>query len=155
MHNMHCPLCANEDTRVVDSRPIESGSVIRRRRECEHCRNRFTTYERPHAVRFVRKRDGRLEPFMTEKLRRGVESAITDRPVGADAVDEMVESIDRDLSIEGMEVDSDHVGRMVLERLRLLDEVASVRFASVYKEFQGRDDFEKELAELEAVTRPD
>lgn len=155
MESMRCPVCGHEASRVVDSRPVESGTSIRRRRSCEACDSRFTTYERILTVRIVRKRDGRTEPYVADKLRRGVESALADRPVPPHAVDDLIESIESELQPATGAVSSDRIGKLVLERLRQLDEVASVRFASVYKEFQGAQDFERELEELEAVNRVD
>ncbi len=146
---MRCPLCGADDTRVVDSRPAESGHAIRRRRECESCGDRFTTYERTEAAIQVRKRSGRVEPFMPEKLRRGIESALADRPVSDRRRLDIVQSIEHALRALGSPVGSDDIGRLVLEHLRAVDEVAYLRFASVYKEFQGARDFEKEMASLE------
>jgi transcriptional repressor NrdR len=149
---MRCPVCGHTASRVIDSRPVEEGSAIRRRRVCEECQARFTTYERVLPVRTVRKRDGRLEAFDPDKLRRGVEAALADRPVPAAAIDDLVDSVES--ALPSGQVQSDLIGRLVLERLRLLDEVASVRFASVYKEFQGADDFARELAELDGIVSP-
>lgn len=149
---MRCPVCNHPASRVIDSRPVEEGAAIRRRRVCEACTARFTTYERLLPVRTVRKRDGRMEPFDPDKLRRGVEAALADRPVPARAVDDLVDEVEA--ALPSGPVSSDHIGRLVLERLRRLDEVASVRFASVYKEFQGARDFERELAELQGTLKP-
>ncbi len=146
---MLCPLCGADDTRVVDSRPADQGASIRRRRACGACGSRFTTYERAEAVLLVRKRDGQIEPFQTAKVRRGFEFALADRPIAADALDGMVERVEHHARAAGPVVDSDVIGRAVLAELRAADEVAYVRFASVYKEFQGLSDFERELAGLE------
>lgn len=146
---MNCPFCGSADTRVVDSRPAEQGRAIRRRRECESCGDRFTTYERTESLLMVRKRSGRTEPFRTDKLRRGLESALADRPVGAGTLDALVDTIETELRALGTVVSSDEIGRQVLDRLRDLDEVAYLRFASVYKEFEGAQDFEREMAALE------
>ncbi len=145
---MQCPFCGSIDTRVVDSRPAEHGRSIRRRRECEACGDRFTTYERTESLLMVRKRSGRTEPFRTDKLRRGLENALADRPVGEGALDDLVDGIEADLRAIGTVVTSDEIGREVLSRLRALDEVAYLRFASVYKEFEGARDFEREMAAL-------
>lgn len=153
MFLMRCPVCAHVNTRVLDSRPVEAGAAIRRRRICEGCTVRFTTYERVHALRLVRKRSGHLEPFLSAKLRKGVEAALADRPVAPEAVDELIDTVEQQLGSVAGEVDSDQIGKLVLEELRRLDEVAYMRFASVYKEFQAVGDFERELAELEAITR--
>ncbi len=147
---MRCPFCDNDDTRVIDSRPAESGSAIRRRRTCEECSQRFTTYERAEARLMVRKRSGELEPFQPDKLRRGLESALADRPVPEGAVDAMLEDILKTARAEFPVVESDVIGRGVLSALRATDEVAYLRFASVYKDFQGARDFEREMAELDA-----
>jgi transcriptional repressor NrdR len=146
---MLCPLCGADDTRVVDSRPADQGASIRRRRACGTCGSRFTTYERAEAVLLVRKRDGQIEPFQTAKVRRGFDFALADRPIAADALDGMVERVEQHARAAGPVVDSDVIGRAVLAELRAADEVAYVRFASVYKEFQGLSDFERELAGLE------
>ena len=147
---MHCPYCLASDTRVVDSRPAEQGTSIRRRRECESCAQRFTTYERAEPQLIVLKRSGSREPFQAAKLRRGLESALADRPTALEALDTLVADIERSLLAVGPLVDSDEIGRSVLEHLKDIDEVAYLRFASVYKDFQGASDFEREMAELDA-----
>ncbi len=153
VRGMRCPECDEVDTRVIDSRPAEGGHAIRRRRVCERCDARFTTYERTVSARLVRKRSGRLEPFDSGKLRRGVESALADRPVAPSAIDDLVESIEGVVTDAVAPVESDEIGRLVLEGLRALDEVAYLRFASVYRDFQGASDFEQALADLgEQVT---
>jgi transcriptional repressor NrdR len=149
LREVHCPFCGSGDIRVVDSRPAEHGRAIRRRRECESCGDRFTTYERIESLLMVRKRSGRAEPFRTDKLRRGLESALADRPVGTGTLDDLVDTIESELRAIGTVVSSDEIGKQVLERLRELDEVAYLRFASVYKEFTGAQDFEREMATLE------
>ncbi len=145
---MRCPVCAVDDTRVVDSRPAEGGAAIRRRRECEACGSRFTTYERADVAVMVVKRDGSREPFHPDKVRRGVAPSLTDRPVTARQVEELVKRVEAFAAASGREVSSDEIGREVLEALRELDEVAYLRFASVYKDFQGAGDFEREVAAL-------
>lgn len=146
---MFCPLCGGADTRVVDSRPADQGASIRRRRACPDCDSRFTTYERAEAVALVRKRDGRVEPFQTAKVRRGFEFALADREAAAEGLDSMVERVEQVARSEGPVIDSDVIGRAVLDELRAADEVAYLRFASVYKDFQGASDFERELAGLD------
>ncbi|MFQ5948474.1 MAG: transcriptional regulator NrdR [Acidimicrobiia bacterium] len=146
---MRCPFCEADDARVVDSRPAEGGAAVRRRRRCAACGNRFTTYERREPALVVRKRDGRAEPFSVDKVRAGLESALTDRPVPAEALDELVRRVEALAAGSGPEVTTEQIGRAVLEGLRQLDEVAYLRFASVYKEFQGARDFEREMAALE------
>jgi transcriptional repressor NrdR len=148
--DMQCPFCVSARTLVVDSRPIEAGSAIRRRRLCEGCGNRFTTYERSTVPLVVRKRDGRLEPFQVEKIRAGFQSALADRPVNRKKLEAMIAEVESLARSHGSRVDSDEIGRAVLTQLRNVDEVAYLRFASVYKEFQGAQDFEREMATLEA-----
>jgi len=147
---VRCPFCSSDDTRVVDSRPSADGAVIRRRRECPQCGNRFTTYERMElGVVTVVKRDGRREPFDPFKVRRGVEAALADRPIDPGAVDHLVQRVQAEVSLAGPVISADELGHLVLGALRDLDEVAYLRFASVYKEFQGARDFEREMAALE------
>ena len=124
--------------------------MIRRRRACEQCGNRFTTYERHEAVVMVRKRNGSLEPFSQQKMLAGVTSALADRPVSIEALEALVADIEGHVHEQGRaEVSSDEIGQLVLAGLRGLDEVAYVRFASVYKGFEGASDFEREVAALE------
>lgn len=148
---MLCPACGVTDIRVIDSRPAENGAAIRRRRECEVCSHRFTTYERLEPQMMVLKRSGRLEPFSSTKLASGISAALADRPVSGSDVEGVVDEIDEKVRSTGVQVSSEEIGRLVLDRLRELDEVAYLRYASVYKEFQGAADFEKEMAELEAA----
>jgi len=148
---MLCPICGAPSTRVIDSRPAESGQAIRRRRECEDCGHRFTTYERLEPQLMVRKRNGRLEPFSTAKLAVGISAALADRPVSGSAIEHLAEEVEAKLRGLGSQVSSEDIGREVLERLRALDEVGYLRFASVYKEFQDAADFEKEVAALESA----
>ncbi|WKZ82740.1 MAG: transcriptional regulator NrdR [Acidimicrobiia bacterium] len=150
---MRCPYCAADDTRVVDSRPIDAGSAIRRRRACEACGNRFTTYERRQAALMVRKRDGRLEAFDPEKVRSGVVAALADRQPGPGAVDDLVAAAEAFAEARGPLVESVDIGHLVLDELRRLDEVAYLRFASVYKDFEGAEDFGREVAALEDPSR--
>ncbi len=147
--SMRCPLCATEDTRVIDSRPAEDGAAIRRRRECVVCGERFTTFERSAKGAVVVKRDGRREPFDREKLRRGLEFALADRPVSIGSISDIVSRIESSARGGSSIVTSDELGRAVLAELREIDEVAYLRFASVYKEFQGAEDFGREVAALE------
>ena len=148
---MLCPACGATDTRVIDSRPVETASAIRRRRECEACQHRFTTYERPEPQLVVRKRNGRLEAFSAPKLASGVSAALADRPVSGSEVEQLVSEVETTLRTAGSQVTSEEIGREVLERLKGLDEVAYLRFASVYKEFQDATDFEREMAELDSA----
>lgn len=149
---MRCSLCFTEDTRVVDSRPSDRGAAIRRRRECSACGHRFTTYERAELTIRVRKRSGEVEPFDPRKIRRGVESALADRPVPGDTIDGIVARVEAMAAAEGPEISADEIGKVVLAELRNADEVAYLRFASVYKEFTGAEDFEREMAALEDGT---
>lgn len=148
---MQCPVCGAPENRVVDSRPAEDNHAIRRRRECETCKSRFTTYERLEPQLMVRKRNGRLEAFSSTKLASGVSAALADRPVSGSAIEALVAEVEDSLRSDGAQVTSEEIGREVLERLKGLDEVAYLRFASVYKEFQGAADFEREMAELESA----
>lgn len=148
---MLCPACGETDIRVIDSRPAENGAAIRRRRECESCAHRFTTYERVEPQQMVMKRSGDLEVFSPTKLASGISAALADRPVSGSEVERVVEEIDQIVRATGPQVTSEEIGRLVLDYLRELDEVAYLRYASVYKEFQGAADFEKEMAELESA----
>jgi transcriptional repressor NrdR len=147
---MRCPFCNSEEDKVVDSRLAEEGRAIRRRRECLHCTRRYTTFERAEEVPlFVVKRSHVEEPFDRAKVVSGIKSATKNRPVTdaeIEAIAEDVEDAMRDLGQRP--VPSSEIGREVLERLRDLDEVAYLRFASVYKDFQELDDFERELGRL-------
>ena len=146
---MWCPLCDADDTRVVDSRPSDGGSAIRRRRACITCGHRFTTYERPSVSLVVVKRDGRHQPFDANKILRGLEITLADRPVSHTDVTAIVNKIESEARTAGTEITADEIGRMVLDGLRGLDEVAYLRFASVHKEFQGAGDFHREMEALE------
>ena len=149
--SMLCPACSASDTRVIDSRPAEGGQSIRRRRQCEVCGQRFTTYERLEPQLMVRKRDGRLEPFSGLKLATGLSAALADRPVSGSEVERVVALIEDSLHTGGPHVTSEQIGREVLDRLKDLDEVAYLRFASVYKDFQDAADFSREMAELDSA----
>lgn len=148
---MQCPACGSTETRVIDSRPAESGAAIRRRRLCAECETRFTTYERPEPQLMVRKRNGRLEPFSAAKLAVGMSAALADRPISGSAVEELAAEVEIALRAFGPQVTSEEIGREVLERLKALDQVAYLRFASVYKDFQDPADFEREVAALEST----
>jgi len=145
---MRCPTCVADDTRVIDSRPADGGSAVRRRRRCETCSHRFTTYERYVPAAQVRKRSGAVQPFDPEKVRSGLESALADRPVPVDTVERLVARTEA-LFDSASSVATEEIGRVVLEGLREVDEVAYLRFASVYKDFQGASDFEREMAAME------
>ena len=147
---MRCPACDDLESRVIDSRPAEHGTSIRRRRACEACGHRYTTYERVAHADVVRKRSGALEAFQPEKIRRGMAAALVDRPFSDEAIEAMVEEIELEIRRAGAPTDTEVIGAMVLARLRAVDETAYLRFASVYKDFEGAEDFERELARLEA-----
>ncbi|REK26372.1 MAG: transcriptional repressor NrdR [Actinobacteria bacterium] len=147
---MLCPTCGADDTRVIDSRPAEAGESIRRRRVCEACESRFTTYERIEPQLMVRKRDGHLEPFSAAKLVAGMSASLADRSISGSAVEELAAEVEAAVRQQGAQVKSDVIGREVLDRLKELDEVAYLRFASVYKDFKDAADFEKEVAALES-----
>lgn len=146
---VRCPYCETEDTRVVDSRPAEDGRAIRRRRQCSTCGQRFTTFERPSVVVTVVKRDQSVQSYDADKVRRGLDAALADRPGATEAVDEIVAEIDHWARSTSGSVSSQEIGRMILDALRGRDEVAYLRFASVYKGFEGASDFEREVAALE------
>lgn len=147
---MRCPYCANEEDKVVDSRVAEEGRAIRRRRECLACNRRFTTFERPEEVPLlVVKRNDVEEPFDREKIVSGLLSACKNRPVTAAEIDALADDVEEAMRAHPKRpIPSAEIGREVLERLRHLDEVAYLRFASVYKDFQELDDFERELGLL-------
>ncbi|HWL89909.1 MAG TPA: transcriptional regulator NrdR [Actinomycetota bacterium] len=146
---MRCPWCGADDDRVVDSRPADAGSAIRRRRQCASCGRRYSTYERIEDVGLVvRKRDDSTDPFRREKVTAGILKATKNRPVSEFQVEELVDRVEERLRRKGPEVTSQQVGIEVLQQLRKLDEVAYIRFASVYKDFQEITDFERELGTL-------
>ena len=147
---MRCPNCASLDTQVKDSRPTEDSSVIRRRRVCLACNFRFTTFERVQLRELVViKRNGRRVPFDRDKLLRSVQIALRKRPVEPERIDELVSRIVRELESQGeSEITSETIGEMVMEHLRAIDDVAYVRFASVYRNFREAKDFEAVLGEL-------
>ncbi|HFE53266.1 MAG TPA: transcriptional repressor NrdR [Bacteroidetes bacterium] len=148
---MRCPFCGYEDTKVLDSRPREDGVVIRRRRVCPSCGKRFTTLETMEVLRiYVVKSDGRREMFNRDKLIRGIQLACTKRPVSVDDVESIASRVETDLRLRGdREVSSREIGELVMRYLRELDEVAYVRFASVYRKFQTKEEFLEELKQLE------
>lgn len=150
---MQCPFCKAPDTRVIDSRLAEDGTQVRRRRECESCAQRFTTFERAQlTMPNVIKRSGDPEPFREEKLRQGIGHAIYKRPVSPEMVDHAVDRVMRKLRASGeREVPSRKVGEWVMEELRDLDTVAYVRFASIYRAFSDVNAFREEIERLEAL----
>ena len=148
---MHCPFCGAADTRVIDSRLTAEGDKVRRRRECPRCSARFTTYEAAELLMPpVRKRDGRREPFLEEKLRTGLLRALEKRPVNAGQIEEIILSIKNRIRASGeRELDSAKIGEWVMEALRGLDQVAYVRFASVYRSFEDVNAFRVEIDRLQ------
>lgn len=147
---MKCPNCNFKSTRVLDSRPVEEGKSIRRRRECEECHFRFTTFERIEEVPLiVVKKEGTREEFSREKLMRGLIRACEKRPVAVDELETIAMEIERELRNRGVsEVNSKEIGEMVMDRLAHIDEVAYVRFASVYRQFKDINVFLDELKDL-------
>ena len=147
---MKCRYCAGTDSKVIDSRPTDDGSAIRRRRECISCGKRFTTYEKIEEIPImVVKRDGRREPFDSEKIRNGVRKACEKRPIAADVQDKLVEDITREVfNTLASEVSTSQIGEIVMKYLKTVDEVAYVRFASVYREFKDTQTFMSELQRL-------
>lgn len=148
---MRCPYCGRDDTQVKDSRPAEEGAAIRRRRSCPGCNSRFTTFERVQLREItVLKSDGRRVPFDREKLARSIRIALRKRPVDEDRVERIVNGIQRKLETEAdSEVTSRQIGEIVMEALRAVDQVAYVRFASVYRNFGEAKDFRAFLGEME------
>ena len=153
---MRCPSCGSLDTQVKDSRPTEDSAVIRRRRVCLACNFRFTTFERVQLRELtVIKRNGRRVPFDRDKLMRSVQIALRKRPVDPDRIEQMVSKIVRELESQGEnEVTSETIGELVMENLRQLDDVAYVRFASVYRNFREAKDFRAALDELSDDGKP-
>lgn len=149
---MHCPFCRHPDSRVVDSRETDEGQAIRRRRSCPECGRRFTTVET--AVLAVVKRSGVTEPFSRQKVVNGVRRACQGRPVDEDALAQLAQTVEEAIRATGAaEVPSEEVGLAILGPLRVLDEVAYLRFASVYQSFSSVEDFEKAIVELRAEHR--
>lgn len=140
---MRCPFCSNEDTQVKDSRPTEDGAAIRRRRQCDKCGSRFTTFERVQLRELtVLKRSGRRVPFDRDKLARSLSIALRKRPIEQDQIEQMISGIVRKLESQGeSEITSEIIGEMVMEALGQVDPVAYVRYASVYRDFRETSDF--------------
>ena len=152
---MHCPFCGHSETRVVDSRLAGEGVQVRRRRECERCAERFTTFETAQlTMPAIIKRDNRRQPFDEEKLRRGLLRALEKRPVSEEQVDAAVDRIERAIRATGeRELSSQRVGEFVMDALRDLDQVAYVRFASVYRSFEDIEAFRHEVERLQRRSR--
>ena len=147
---MKCPFCDNPDTKVIDSRPTEEGHAIRRRRGCDRCSKRFTTYEKvEETILMVVKKDGKREAFDRNKLLRGITRACEKRPVPLAVMEGMVDEIERKLNnMMEKEVASDYIGELVMDELKKVDEVSYVRFASVYRQFTDVNTFMKEIEKL-------
>lgn len=147
---MRCPFCGVDEDKVIDSRQSKDAREIRRRRECTGCSRRFTTYERvEEALPMVVKNDGRREPFDRNKIIKGLKHAVDKRPVPTEALARLAEEVEQEVGELGVsEVTSRRIGELVLPRLRALDEVSYVRFASIYRDFRDIDEFIRELGEL-------
>ena len=154
---MKCRYCASIESKVIDSRPTEDGSAIRRRRECINCGKRFTTYEKIEDIPvMVVKRDGRREPFDSEKIRNGIRKACEKRPIAADVQDKVVEDVTREVfNTLASEVTTRDIGEIVMRKLKDVDEVAYVRFASVYRKFEDVNAFREEIDLLEKEPGPE
>jgi transcriptional repressor NrdR len=147
---MKCPFCAEINNKVIDSRLGKDGRMIRRRRECLNCNKRFTTYEKVEAVLpMVVKKDGRREPFNNEKIRAGIQMACQKRPISINKIDDFVDSLAQQFQESGnREINSSEIGERVIERLKIWDDVAYVRFSSVYRQFKDINEFMTELKDL-------
>lgn len=147
---MKCPFCGHEENKVVDSRPVQEGRAVRRRRECLDCRERFTTYEYIEAVTLsVTKSDDRREPFDRHKVIHGMKLACNKRPITIKKIEAMASEIEASLQeLSKNEVSSEYIGELVMEKLKELDEIAYVRFASVYRKFADKTEFLEELKNL-------
>lgn len=147
---MKCPFCGHPEDRVVDSRETREGEVIRRRRQCVRCERRFTSYEKIEAIPFqIVKRDERREPYDRDKLLEGLRVACRKRPISADAIEKIADDIEATMQESGArETSSGELGNMVMRHLRALDQVAYVRFASVYRRFEDVEEFVRELDQL-------
>ena len=147
---MRCPYCQHRDSRVIDSRELGGGESVRRRRECPHCGRRFTTYERVEGAGLVVvKKDGRRQEYNPDKLRQKLRVALTKRPVGEQEIDRLLQRVESHLMALGtQEVPSSAIGEGVLRELKALDEVAYIRFASVYRQFTDLDDLRREVEDL-------
>ena len=147
---MYCPFCGHTDTKVIDSRLTEDGGAIRRRRECEKCGERFSTYEEMVLLNIsVVKRDGRKEAYEREKTEQGIKRALEKRPISHEEFRNLINRIERDIQVlRKEEIKSSEIGGIVMKELKTLDEVAYIRFASVYKSFKDVKSFERELKKL-------
>jgi transcriptional repressor NrdR len=152
---MRCPFCAHEDSQVKDSRPSEDGAAIRRRRQCEGCGARFTTFERVHIRDLtVVKKDGKREPFDRAKLERAIGHACRKRDINAAKIDQLVSGVQRQMETLGDEVSTVRIGEAVMAGLKALDHVAYIRFASIYKDFTDPGDFAEIAERVEKEAQP-
>lgn len=152
---VRCPYCHQVEDRVVDSRLAEDGGAIRRRRECESCSRRYTTFERLEEIALsVVKRSGGREPFDRAKVVAGITYSAVNRPIDPEAIELVAIAVEEQMRVSGAEVSTEAVGLAVLDRLRQLDDVAYLRFASVYKGFEDASDFARELGALHKTTEP-
>lgn len=147
---MHCPFCQQNESRVLESRMSDENKAIRRRRECELCKKRFTTYERIESIQIlVVKASGGREAYSREKIKAGIVTACRKTTVSADQIEDLIDGMELELQILGKrEISSSQLGQLVLSRLKLMNEVAYVRFASVYRQFQSVEDFIREMKRL-------
>lgn len=147
---MHCIFCKHGDSEVIETRLSEDGATVRRRRSCPHCQKRFTTYERVEELPIlVIKRDGRRERFDRDKLKRGLFKSCEKTGVTASQIEEIVNSVEQELKeMDSTEVESNQIGRWVARKLKVLDKIAYIRFASVFKRFVAIDDMDKEVKKL-------
>lgn len=148
---MRCPICAFEDTKVLESRLSDGGRSVRRRRNCINCNHRFTTYEKEEIIVFsILKKDGRTEPYQREKLFRSIQTACQKRPVTYDQIDALIARLEKQIQESGDRVvPSQKIGDLIMESLHDLDKVAYVRFASVYKDFKDPSEFMQEIRSLD------
>lgn len=147
-----CPFCSYEETKVLETREAEG--AIKRRRECEKCGKRFVTYERPSVDIIVIKKDGRREDFNREKILTGIKKACEKRPIGYDKIEKMVDKVEREIRKTGQkEIESSVIGEMIVKKLKKLDKVAYIRFASVYRSFEDIESFENEISSLKEVKK--
>lgn len=147
---MFCPFCAHSETKVVDSRDTNDGKAVRRRRECEKCQARFSTYEEMEILRLtVVKKDGTKQDYNRQKIEIGIHKALEKRPVGEEKIQKMIGDIEFEIHAKGeVEITSKEIGRIVLEKLKEVDDVAYLRFASVYKSFKTAESFKKEADKI-------
>ena len=147
---MKCPFCGKEDTRVIDSRPADDGLSIRRRRQCDNCDKRFTTYEKIETIPTIVIKKGNIrEQYKREKIEKGILASCHKRPVSIDTINQMIDEIETEIfASESREIPSTLIGEKIMEKLQKIDQVAYVRFASVYREFQDVDTFMHELQKI-------